>query len=160
MACQCHFEAPAERRAVDCGHDWLWAVFDLEEHFIEAGRLRRLVEFGDVGTGNERAASAGQNDRPDLGIRNCLLRTLQYATADGGTEGVYRRAVDGDNSDDIVTFEGYNVAHSSVPFRRPSSRRPVQIRIGFMICFSPPCAAIATVRKVALGNFEISRGSI
>ena len=63
VACQSDFETAAERGAVNGGNDRFRRVLHRDQHFGQAGRLRRLAEFGDVGASNEGAAAAGQHDR-------------------------------------------------------------------------------------------------
>ena len=68
-----HFEPAAKRRAMNGGNDRLRAVLHQGQHFVEAGRLRRLAEFGDVGAGDEGAAGTGQHDRLDFRIGDRAL---------------------------------------------------------------------------------------
>ena len=91
------------------------AVLHLGQHFVEAGRLRRLAEFGDVGAGNEGAAGAGQHDRLDFGIGDGALDAIQDAAANGGAQRVHRGTVDRDNGDHVMTLELDHFVHATLP---------------------------------------------
>ena len=107
-------EAAAERRAVDRGHDRLRRVLHQGQHLDQAGRLRRLAEFGDVGAGDEGAAAAGQHDTLDLGIGDRGLHAFQNAAADRGAQCVDGGTVDGDDADAVVTFELDHFVHATL----------------------------------------------
>ncbi|MHC2517033.1 hypothetical protein ACVMHW_002915 [Bradyrhizobium diazoefficiens] len=116
MTGQRDLEAAAERGAVNCGNDRLRRVLDLGQHVVEGGRLRRLAEFGDIGTGDEGAAGAGQHDALDRGIGDRGLDALQNATADCGTQRIDRRAVDRDDPDFVMTLKLDHFAHGFPPW--------------------------------------------
>ena len=102
---------------MDRGDDRLRRIFHQLEHLGEAGRLRRLAEFGDVGAGDEGAAGAGQHDRLHLGIGDRALHAFEDAAAHRGAQRVNRRAVDRDDGDVVMTFEFYHFAHGTLPDR-------------------------------------------
>src|SRR5258708_8801584 len=82
---------------------------------MQTGRLWRLAEFGDVGTGNKRAAGAGQHGRVRLGIGDGALHAFQDAAARGGAQRVHRRTVDRDDGDDVTTLEIDHFVHGTLP---------------------------------------------
>ena len=116
MTGQRDLEAAAERGAVDRGDDRLGRVLDLGEHVVEAGRLRRLAEFGDVGAGDEGAAGAGQDDALDRGIGDRGLDAFQNTAAHCGTQRIDRRTVDRDDPDFVMTLKLDHFAHGFPPW--------------------------------------------
>src|SRR6516164_1258414 len=98
MTSERDLEPTAERGAMDRGHD----------------RLRRVLEFGDVGAGNEGAPAAGKYDALHFRICDCGLHALQDATANRGAQCVDGGTVDGDDADDVVTFELDHFVHATL----------------------------------------------
>ena len=86
-----------------------------DQHLVQAGRLRRLAEFGDVGAGDEGAAAAGQHDRLDFGIGDRALHAFEDAAAHRGAQRVDGRAVDRDDGDCVMTFELDHFVHGTLP---------------------------------------------
>src|SRR5262249_38093878 len=107
-------EAAAERGAVDRGHDRLRRSLHLGQYLLQAGRLRRLAQFGDVGPGHEAAAAAGQPAGPDLGIRDRSLHAFENAAADRGAQRVDGRIANGDDTDGVVPFELDYFVHATL----------------------------------------------
>ncbi len=96
---------PPSAVAVNGGNDRLGRIFHRHQHLLQAGRLRRLAELGDIGAGDEGAAAAGQHDRLDAGIGNRFLHAIEDTAAYGGAQGIHGRAVHRDNADIAMTFE-------------------------------------------------------
>ncbi len=109
------FETAAKRGAVNGGNDRLRTVLHHGQHFMQARRLRRLAEFGDVGAGDEGAAGAGQHDRLHFGIGDRALHALQDTAADRGAQRVHGRTVDRDNGDHVMTLELDHFVHEILP---------------------------------------------
>ena len=65
MAHQRHFEAAAERGAVDGGDHRLRTALERALDLGKRCALRRLAELGNVGAGDKGAARADQDDRFD-----------------------------------------------------------------------------------------------
>src|ERR1700676_872678 len=82
---------------------------------MQARRLRRLAEFGDVGAGDEGAAGAGQHDRLHFRIGDRALDAIENAAADGRAQRVHRRTVDRDDGDNVMTLEFYDFVHETLP---------------------------------------------
>ena len=91
------------------------AVLHQGQHFVEAGRLRRLAEFGDIGAGNEGAAGTGQDDRLDFGIGDRARDAIQDAAADRGAQRIHRGTVHRDNADHVMTLELDHFVHATLP---------------------------------------------
>ena len=110
-----YFETAAERGAVYSGDDRLRRVLHRHQHFMQAGRLRRLAEFGDVGAGDEGAAAAGQHDGLHLGIGDRRLHAFENTAAHGGAQRVDGRTVDRDDGNDVTTLELDHFVHETLP---------------------------------------------
>ncbi len=115
VACQRHFEAAAEGGAMNGGNDRLRRVLHRQQHFMQARRLRRLAEFGDVGAGDEGAAAAGQHDRLHFRIGDRALDAFENTAADRGAQRIHRRAVDRDDGDHVMTLELDHFVHETLP---------------------------------------------
>jgi hypothetical protein len=87
----------AERGAMDRGQHRLAAVLDAAAHLGQRGRLRRLAELADVGTGNEVAARAGDQHRGHGAVGFGRVDRGDQAAAHIHAEGVDRRVVDADD---------------------------------------------------------------
>jgi hypothetical protein len=73
-------------------------LFRLLDDVDDIGQRRRghgfgRAEFGDVGTGREHAAGAGQNDASDFAIVACRLKRLRQGGSERQSEAVYRRMI-------------------------------------------------------------------
>ena len=82
---------------------------------METRRLRRFAEFGDVGAGDEGAATAGQDDRLHFRIGDGAFDAFENTAADGGAQRIHRRAVDRDDGDHVITFELDHFVHETLP---------------------------------------------
>ncbi len=56
------FGPASQRRAVQRGHHWLTAGLDTIEHVEQQRRASRMIEFTQVGAGDEIAAGSMQHD--------------------------------------------------------------------------------------------------
>ncbi len=81
MARQRHFEAAAERGAVNGGDNRLRIVFERILDFGNRRALGRLAELGNVGAGDKGAAAANQNDGFDGRVCRGLLGAVTKAAA-------------------------------------------------------------------------------
>ena len=120
MAAQRGLETAAERSPVDRGNHRLPAVLDRRDHLVEAGFLRRFSELGDVGTGDEGAAAAGQNDAFDLRVRRCGLDLLVDAATNCRAECIDGRAVDHHDADIAMAFKLYHFTHAATSLKQHS----------------------------------------
>ena len=98
-----HLQPAAQRRAVDGADDELVAGLHAVDGFGQRGRLRRLAELADVGTGDEGLARAHDEHGARLGGPLELLDGGQQAGAHGLAQCVDGGVVDGD--DQHVTVE-------------------------------------------------------
>ena len=99
VAAQRGLQAAAERSAVDRGDDGLRGILDRVADVVQARRLRRLAELGDVGAGDERPAVADQHDGLDGGVGDRLLHAFDDAVAHLLRQRVHRRRIDGQHGD-------------------------------------------------------------
>ena len=90
---------------MDRGHHRLRAVVEGVDHFEEAGLLERLVEFGDVGPGDERAPGADEHDRDDRRIGARTAHGVADPQADVPAQGVDGGLVDGDDGDAVAHLD-------------------------------------------------------
>ena len=90
-------------------------VFDLPVHIDQARALRRLVELGDVGAGNESAPGAGQHDAGNVlvGVRTC--EGVAQAEPDLVLQCVDGRIVDDDDGNVAVAVHGNRGGHAAFP---------------------------------------------
>ena len=109
------FQAAAERGAVDRGDDRFRRGVERIDHFMQAGRLRRLAKFGDVSPGDEGAAGTGEYDRLHLGVRDRRIDLFEDAATNCRAQRVDRRIVDRDDGDAIPMLRLHNLAHPRPP---------------------------------------------
>src|SRR5690554_1196609 len=107
--------APSNGTSSSCRDARLAAGLDLVDHFRQAGGLRRLAEFLDIGAGDEGVAVTYQNDGLDLGISLGGIETVLQSGAHGDTEGVDRRIVDSDNGNGALPFQCDDLRHAEPP---------------------------------------------
>lgn len=88
MRRQRHFQAAAQRGAMQRGHHRLGAGFDLVADVGQGGRTRRLAEFADVGAGDEVVAGAGQQHGAHLRVALGLVDGAGQAGAHIGAQGI------------------------------------------------------------------------
>ena len=100
-----HFQAAAQRRAVDRGDHGLGRILDRVLHVEQARALRRLAEFGDVGAGDEGAAFADEHDRFRVRVGDGLFEAARQSVAHGRRERVHRRRIQGEDGDLAVIGE-------------------------------------------------------
>ena len=108
-------EPAAERSAVDRRDDRLGARVEQVDHDRERRLLRRLAELGDVGTGEERPAAAGQHDRLHRIVADERAQALDHGRADCPAERVHGRRVDRDDADVALDGVGADTVHGFVP---------------------------------------------
>ena len=72
-----------------------------------------MPQFGDIGTGDEGASGADQDDGIDLGVRVEGVRGIPEGLAERLGQGVDGRIVDGDDGDAAPTVDGEG--HGQVP---------------------------------------------
>jgi hypothetical protein len=99
VATQRSFQAAAERGAVDRGDDGLGRILDRVADIVQARRLRRFAELGDVGAGDECPAVADQHYRLDGGVGDRLLHAFDDAVAHLLRQRVHGRRIDGQHGD-------------------------------------------------------------
>ena len=115
MAGQGYFETATERGAVNGGNDRLRRVLHRGQHFMQAGG------FG--GLPNSVMSAPAMKVRPPQvstiaftsAIGDRALHAFEDAAAHRGAERVYRRAVDRDDGDGVMTFEFYDFVHGTLP---------------------------------------------
>ena len=112
MAAERDLEAAAERGAVDRGDHRLAGVFDAGDDLAEAGRLRRLAEFGDVGAGDEGTPAAGQDDAFDLRVGDGGGNVLVNPATNCRAERIDRGTVDRDDGNVITAFKLHHFTHA------------------------------------------------
>ena len=93
MADERELQAAAQRRSMNRGDHRFSARLDPVEQLVEVWELRRLVQFGNVGTREERATVAKDYDRTHARIIGQQLENAQDAGADGVREGIDRGRV-------------------------------------------------------------------
>ena len=99
VAGQRHFQAAAQRRAVDRGDDGFRRVLDHGLRVEEARALRRLAEFGDVGARDEGLALADQHDGLHVRVVDRLLDAVGDAFAHRRRKRVHGWRIEGDDGD-------------------------------------------------------------
>ena len=100
------FQSAAESGAMNGHHDWLGAVFDLQQQREQSGAglcLARghLAEFFDVGAGDESAPAADDDGGDHSRILLDLIDGFGNSFGHAGAHGVHRRIVDGDDGDTV-----------------------------------------------------------
>ena len=111
-------EAAAERGAVQCRDHRLRQRLDRGDDLAQARGLRRLAEFGDVGTGEKRAPRAGDHHRIDCIVIADPAQRLGEPGADLVLQRIDRRIVGGDDRDPAIAAKidaGVDIAHPGVP---------------------------------------------
>ena len=93
------FKTTAECGAVDRGHHHFRAVFNLVQDLRQPRLLDRLVELGDISTGNKRATGADEHGALGVGVRRELREGGGEASAHRQGQRIYRGIVDGDDRD-------------------------------------------------------------
>ncbi len=114
MAGEGDFEAAAERRAMQRGHDGLGTVFDsganvVDVRALECGaELQGGAKFGDVGSHGESWPCAGQDDGARLGIGRCVPDGREKPVADAARQHIQRRIIDSYNANAVcvLVFDG------------------------------------------------------
>ena len=122
MAAQREFQPPAERRAMERGHDRPAAGLDAGDDFGKPGRLGRLAEFANIRTGDEGPARAVQHDS----LRARTLGLVQRADdpcTHGLRQRVHRRTVDGYDGQIVPGLYADN-AHFLLRYSRYSRLKP------------------------------------
>jgi hypothetical protein len=79
---------------VQCGNDRLLQRLDLGEQVEVTGITDRVVEFGDVGTGDEGPAGTHQDDCRDRLVGCSLAETILQTCAYSFRQSIDRRTVD------------------------------------------------------------------
>ncbi len=115
MAGQSGFKPPAQSRAKDGCHHRLFTVFQQVEDLVETRLAERLAQFGNVGTGKEGAARAGQHNALHLRVSDQGLQPVKQGRTHRVAQRIYRRAVDGQNPDLTYDFDRTNRAHPPSP---------------------------------------------
>src|SRR6516225_10510767 len=116
MTSKRQLEATAQGGAVQRGDHWLWHRLYRGNDVVQPRGLRRLAEFGDVGTGEKRAPGASDHHCLDRSIVARLSKSLGEPSAHLVLERVDRRVVDGDDRDFAVCAEidaPIDVAHDA-----------------------------------------------
>ena len=90
---------------MDRGDDRLAAVFDDVEDVVQARFLRRLAEFGDVGSGEEGPPAANQDDRLHRIVGGECAEPFVERLPDVDAERVDRRRIDRDDPDAVLDRE-------------------------------------------------------
>src|SRR5215471_13340254 len=122
MASKRQLEPAAQRGTVQCSDHRLRDRLDRRNHVVEARRLGRLPELGNVGAGKEGAAGTGDNDRLDRAIVAHLAERLGEPRTHFVLEGIDRRIVDGHDRNLAVVLEidaGVDAAHNASRPSRP-----------------------------------------
>ena len=99
------FEPAPERGAVNRGDHRLRRVVEHVDHLEEARGLERLVEFGDVRAGDERATRAGEHDAAHVPVGDRLAHGVADPLPHVPAQGVDGGIVDGDDGDAVTNFE-------------------------------------------------------
>jgi len=99
MAGERHFEAAAQRRAVNGGDDGLGRILDHGLGVEQAWPLGRLAEFGDVRARDKGLAVANKNDRLDGGVRDGPGDAFADRLAHGRRKRIHGGRVQGQDPD-------------------------------------------------------------
>ena len=112
----------AQSRAVDGRDHGLRRALDMRADVGQEGFLRRLAEFGDVGTADEQLAVS--HDQRDLRVvpGEAIDRRPQ-PLPDRLPKRVHRRIGNGDHRHRPLAFISYNVRHSALSSRFPGPSR-------------------------------------
>ncbi len=106
MATQREFEAAAERRAVQHGHDRLREPFDRGDAVAQRRRRRRLAELGNIRAGHEGPAGTDEHRTADRRVGRDR-RGGRHETRPHGLPGrVDGRVVDREDRDVVAAVEG------------------------------------------------------
>ena len=114
MAAHGGLKTPTQGGAVDRGDDDFRRRFHFFDHFRQPGVLARLVEFGDVGAGDEGATGADQDGDLGILVGDELAHAILQAGTDRQRQGVDRRAVDGDVSNIAFAAVADYVSHGVI----------------------------------------------
>ena len=87
---------------MDRGNHRLGTVFDDVEYRVQAGLLRWLAEFGNIGAGEEGAAAADQDDRLDAIVLRKFAEARIERQARLDAQSIDRGVVDFDHPDAAV----------------------------------------------------------
>src|SRR6185503_4761930 len=98
----------------------LGTVFDPRQQRVEIAGLLAISPGGpfeavDIGAGHEGLAGPHEHDRGNRGIALRTLYGFGDRSRDTGTEGVYRRVVDGDHGDAVFDGGAYGCGHVNWP---------------------------------------------
>ncbi len=104
-----HFQAAAERGAVNRGDDRLRACFDAVAHVRQRRRYRRFAELANIRTGDEIAARADDQHRLDRLIVICSFDGREQPAPHVGRQRVHRCMVDGHQQHLAAQFACDNV---------------------------------------------------
>ncbi len=118
MAGERHLEAAAQCRAVHCRDHRFRHRLDQGDDLAEAGRLRRLAEFGDVGAGEKGAPGAGDHHGVDRRVIAHPAQRLDEACPHFVLQRIDRRIVDGDDRNPALLPQidaGVDIAHARAP---------------------------------------------
>ncbi|MDZ7645061.1 MAG: hypothetical protein U5K76_13110 [Woeseiaceae bacterium] len=105
-----NLQSAAEGRAVDGGDHGLLHSVQPHDDIREVRCLRRLAEFADVGSGDERAAVAAQHARVDAAVAVQRLKACHEPGPHRLRQGIDGRVIDGDHGDSAATFD-FDDAH-------------------------------------------------
>ena len=108
---QRQLKAATERCAMNRRDDGPAAHLDGVEALMERRRLRRLVEFADVGAGHERPASTHQDDRACILISDCVSKRCQQPFAHRVAERINRGVIDADDCHVAAALQGNDVVY-------------------------------------------------
>ncbi len=117
MTTEREFQAAAKGGAMNRGDHRLAAAFNACDHLVERRRLRRLAEFCDIGTGDECAPGTGDDNGIDRSTRIRGHDVFENATANGRTQRIDWRRVDGDHHTTIGDRAFDDFAQFDSPFR-------------------------------------------
>ena len=106
MATHCQLQSTAKGRAVQRRDDGLFDVLKQLNDIAEERLLRCFTELGDVGTGAECPARAGQHDGFDRRVQCRCLHHRDDAVAHRIAKRIDRRAVDPDDRHSAVALGG------------------------------------------------------
>ena len=118
MAGERHLEAAAQCRAVHRRDHRFRHRLDQGDDLAEAGRLRRLAEFGDVGAGEKGAPGAGDHHGVDRRVIARPAQRLDEACPHFVLQRIDRRIVDGDDRNPALLPQidaGVDIAHARAP---------------------------------------------
>ena len=100
------FQAAAEHRPMQRGHDGLGSGLHGREHVAEHGRARFLIEFADVRSGHEMGRGAADDDGADVGGSVGRQHRIEECLAHGLCQRIDRRIVDAEHGDLAMTLNG------------------------------------------------------